>query len=161
MNLVIRPVRGEDVDALVQLSLLAWAPVFSSFERLLGSDIYGMIWPDWRKSQQDGVEAFCRGGEKDNVWVAEVDGRVVGFVAWELRVKDEAAEVQLLAVHPDYQNEGIGTQLNELAIREMKQAGVKLAELCVGGDSSHAPARRSYEKAGYVALPLVRYYKKL
>jgi hypothetical protein len=29
------------------------------------------------------------------------------------------------------------------------------------GASGHAPARRSYEKAGYTALPIVRYYQDL
>ena len=42
-----------------------------------------------------------------------------------------------------------------------KESGMKLAEVGTGGDPSHAPARRSYEKAGYTALPLVRYYKDL
>ena len=37
---------------------------------------------------------------------------------------------------------------------------MKLATVDTGGDGIHAPARRSYEKAGYTALPLVRYYKK-
>jgi GNAT superfamily N-acetyltransferase len=64
-------------------------------------------------------------------------------------------------VHPDRQNRGIGTRLNEWALARMKEAGVELADVSTGGDESHAPARRSYEKAGYTALPLVRYYKKL
>lgn len=162
MNPSIRPVRDTDVDALVQLTLLAFVPVFESFRKLLGPDIYPMIWPDWRKSQQEAVETLCREPDRAVVWVAEVeDGAVVGFVAYEARPKDHTGEVLLLAVHPDYQNLGIGTQLSERALQEMKDAGVKLAVLCAGGDPSHAPARRSYEKTGYVALPLVRYYKRL
>ncbi|PVC90671.1 GNAT family acetyltransferase [Streptomyces sp. CS090A] len=43
----------------------------------------------------------------------------------------------------------------------MKEAGVTLASIWTGGDPGHAPARRTYEKAGYTALPLVRYYKAL
>ena len=38
---------------------------------------------------------------------------------------------------------------------------VELVEVGTGGDEGHAPARRSYEKAGYTPLPLVRYYKRL
>jgi hypothetical protein len=38
---------------------------------------------------------------------------------------------------------------------------MKLAVVGAGGDEGHAPARRSYEKAGYTALPLVRFYKAL
>ena len=66
-----------------------------------------------------------------------------------------------LFTHPEHQNKGLGTELNKFALRKFKECGMKLASLGTGGDEGHAPARRSYEKAGYTALPLVRYYKKL
>lgn len=160
MELCIRPVCEEDVDALVRLSLLAWAPVFSSFEHILGPEIYAIIYPDWKQSQKESVEGVCRDGEKTPVWIAEVDGIVVGFVAYELH-EDQSGEVQLLAVHPDYQSREIGTELNNWALTKMKESGMRLAVVGTGGDPSHAPARRSYEKAGYTGLPLVRYYKDL
>jgi ribosomal protein S18 acetylase RimI-like enzyme len=161
VKLSIRSVRDKDVDALVELTLLAFVPVFASFRGLLGPDIYPMIWPNWRESQRETVESLCRDTDKNVVLVAEVEGSVVGFLAYKMRPKDDTAEVLLLAVHPDCQNRGIGTRLNERALQELKAAGVKLVELCAGGESSHAPARHSYEKAGYTALPLVRYYKNL
>jgi len=160
MNLHIRPVCDQDVKALVQLSLLAWDPVFSSFEQILGPEIYAIIYPDWKTSQREAVKAVCKDGEKTIVWVAELDKRVVGFVAFELH-EDKTGEVQLLAVHPDCQDRGIGTELNNLALKEMRASGMKMAVVGTGGDPSHAPARRSYQKAGYTALPLVRYYKDL
>jgi predicted N-acetyltransferase YhbS len=113
VNLSIRLARDGDVEALVQLTLLAFVPVFESFRDLLGSDIYRMIWPDWRKSQREVVETLCEGRDGTVVLVAEMDRRPVGFVAYEVRPKDDTAEVLLLAVHPDYQNRGIGTKLNE------------------------------------------------
>lgn len=160
MDLHIRPVRDNDVEALVQLSLLAWEDVFESFQRIMGPSIYPLIWPDWKDGQRKGVENVCQDGEKTAVWVAEERGRAVGFIAYELHA-DETAEVQLLAVHPEYQNAGIGTALNDFALEKMKESGTKLAVVGTGGDPAHAPARRSYEKAGYTALPLVRYYKDL
>jgi hypothetical protein len=30
-----------------------------------------------------------------------------------------------------------------------------------GGDPGHAAARRTYEKAGYILLPIARYFKSL
>ncbi|MCJ7737598.1 MAG: GNAT family N-acetyltransferase [Anaerolineae bacterium] len=161
MSLCIRPVCDDDVDALVRLSLLAWIPVFGSFKQILGPEIYAIIYPDWRTSQREAVETVCRDGEKTVVYVAELDGTVVGFLAYELQIKDKTGEVQLLAVHPEFQNLGIGTELNAFALKKMKASGMKMAVVGTGGDPSHAPARRSYEKAGYTALPLVRYYKDL
>jgi ribosomal protein S18 acetylase RimI-like enzyme len=161
MDLHIRPVRDDDIEDLVQLSLLALIPVFDSFERILGPNIYTLIWPDWEISQRAAIETVCKDREKATVLVAELEGVVIGFLAYELNPKDSIGEVQLLAVHPQYQNRGIGTELNRFALREMRARGMKMARVETGGDPSHAPARRSYEKAGYTGLPLVRYFKEL
>lgn len=161
MDLHIRPVRDSDVEDLVALSLVAWIPIFDSFKQILGSSIYALIWPDWRTGQRAAVETICRDKEKAIVLVAELEGLVVGFLAYELNSRDRIGEVQLLAVRPEYQNLGIGTELNTFALREMKEKGMKMAKVETGGDASHAPARRSYKKAGYTGLPLVRYFKNL
>lgn len=160
-NLNIRPVCDQDVEDLVRLSLAAWAPVFASFRQILGPDIYHAIWPEWQRSQREGIEAVCQDGSKIDVWVAELDGTVVAFLACELHRSDKTAEVQYLATDPEYQNRGIGTELNRFALERMRESGAELAAVETGGDPSHAPARRSYEKAGYTGLPLVRYYKVL
>jgi ribosomal protein S18 acetylase RimI-like enzyme len=159
MNLQIRPFRKNDINDLVELTLLAFEPVFASFEQILGPKIYPIIYPDWRQRQAEGMEKLSI-NEKISLWVAEMDGNVIGFIAYEL-YEDRTGEVQLLAVHPEHQNHGIGTELNTFALQKMKEGGMKLAVVATGGDESHAPARKSYEKAGYTALPLVRYYKDL
>jgi GNAT superfamily N-acetyltransferase len=161
MNLQIRSMRDGDIDAIVDLSLRAWAPVFTSFEKVLGPTIYKRIYPDWKKSQADVVTEICTETDKYKTWIAEVAGVVTGFVVYALDAEKQEGEVMLLAVHPDYQNEGIGTELNLFALDKMKEHGMKLAVVATGGDPGHAPARRSYEKAGYTPLPLVRYYKAL
>jgi ribosomal protein S18 acetylase RimI-like enzyme len=161
MDLQIRPLNNDDMHAIVELSLLAWEPVFTAWQRILGPKIYPIaIYPDWRKGQKEVVEKFCSGG-KNTTWVAEVDGKVVGFVVYELNDQSKIGEVQLLAVHPAYQNHGIGTDLNLFALQKFKEGGMILAVVGTGGDEGHAPARRSYEKAGYTGLPAVRYYKAL
>lgn len=161
MAVGIRPFCDDDTEAVVQLSLLAWAPIFRSFEHVLGKTIYSLIYPDWTTSQREAVEKVCKDRERFCILVGEWDGVVVGFLAYELNRQSRVGEVELLAVHPDYQNRGIGTQLNAVALDEMKAHGMQLAVVGTGGDPAHAPARRSYEKAGYTPLPLVRYYKDL
>jgi ribosomal protein S18 acetylase RimI-like enzyme len=159
MTFQIRPFKQNDIGDLVQLTLLAFEPVFKSFEQILGPKIYPILYPDWQKSQAEGVEKLSS-NKKINLWVAEKEGKVIGFIAYEF-YDDQTAEVQLLAVHPDHQNHGIGTELNTFALQKMKEAGMKLAIVATGGDASHAPARKSYEKAGYTLLPLARYYSDL
>lgn len=161
MNVEIRPMKDKDLDEIVNLSLLAWEPIFASFAEILGPKIYPILYPDWQKSQAQGVTDYCTDKEKARVLVAEAEGQVVGFLAYELHPEDRTGEVMLLAVHPEQQNAGVGTELNLFALQEMKEAGMRLAVVGTGGDDSHAPARRSYEKAGYTPLPLVRYYQDL
>lgn len=161
MHIHIRLLDDNDIEDVVQLSLLAWAPVFRSFEHILGPNIYTLLYPNWEISQREAVEAVCNDREHMTVWVANVDGVMAGFLAYTLNTTDNIGEVYMLAVHPTYQNRGIGTILNTFALRKLKESGMKLAVVGTGGDPGHAPARTSYEKAGYTALPLVQYYKAL
>ncbi len=88
MNLQIRLGSDDDVEELVRLSLLAWAPIFDSFRQVLGSAIYSIIYPDWQTTQQETVETFCKKQENTVVWVAELESSVVGFLVYELNHKD-------------------------------------------------------------------------
>ena len=161
MDLQIRPFSNDDIEGVIQLSLRAWAPVFNSFEQILGARIYAAIYPDWQRQQREVVGRVCKDGGEFTVFVAQVGATVAGFVAYAVNSEDQTGEVELLAVHPDYQNGGIGTELNIFALEQLRASGARVAVVGTGGDPGHAPARRSYEKAGYTALPLVRYYKAL
>ena len=157
----IRPFDDRDADAVVDLSLRAWAPVFASLERVLGSDIFGRMHPDWREDQRRAVEEVLA-AKKGRVWVAEVGASVVGFVSVEIfDPKRSMGEISMLAVDPDYQSGGIGTALTEFALDRLKDAGMTVAMVETGGDPGHAAARRTYEKAGCVLLPIARYFKNL
>ena len=158
---LIRPFDDLDAEAVVNLSIRAWAPVFASLEQALGSEIFGRQHPDWREDQRRAVEAVCAAKE-GRVWVAEVDGAIVGFVAIELHHPERSmGETSILAVDPDHQGGGIGTALTEFALDRLKDAGMTVAMVETGGDPGHAAARRTYEKAGYVHLPIARYFKNL
>ena len=158
MEFHIRPIKKKDIEDIVQLSLMAWVPVFDSFKQILGSKIFSLIWPDWQNSQKGGIEKICIDETKSTVIVAEVNDDVVGFLAYELKTESKTGEVIFLAVHPDYQNQGIGTKLINYALREMKEQGMNLAVVETGGDPAHAPARKAYQKTRYTPLPLVRYF---
>ena len=60
----IREFQDSDIDDIVELSLLAWEPVFLSFEQIFGPKIYSILYPDWRKSQKEGVEGVCKETQK-------------------------------------------------------------------------------------------------
>jgi ribosomal protein S18 acetylase RimI-like enzyme len=157
---LIRPFQPQDLAAVVRLSLAAWAPVFRSFQEVLGPQLYARLYPDWTVSQAADVERACTGGAY-TVWVADVDGTVVGFVAYQANAETKVGEVYMLAVDPAHQNRGLGTRLNAVALDRLREAGMEVAQVGTGGDPGHAPARRTYEKAGYTALPSVWYFRLL
>lgn len=155
----IRRLTAEDVDSVVALSLRAWAPVFASFAHVLGPQIYPLVYPDWSSSQAAAVRGVCAG---DHVFVAEIAGRPAGFAAVVIRDDEpRTAEIDMIAVDPECQRHGAATALMTYAVDYMRAAGVVLADIGTGGDASHAPARRTYERAGFTGLPLVRYYRAL
>jgi GNAT superfamily N-acetyltransferase len=122
------------------------------FERLYGYD--------WRHQQGEDVEQVLV-DEGSEVWVVEVGGDVVGFAAAILKRGSAMGEIRMVAVDPDFQNEGLGTQLSDMATNWIREQGCSLALISTGGDVGHAPARRTYEKAGYTAVPSVNYFKPL
>ena len=157
----IRPFEDRDAEAVIDLSLRTWAPVFASLEGVLGPDIFRRLHPDWREDQRRAVREVCA-EKKGRVWVAEVEGATVGFVATEVFDPGRnMGEVSMLGVDPDYQGDGIGTALTEFALDRLKDAGMKVAMVETGGDPGHAAARRTYEKSGFVLLPIARYFKNL
>ncbi len=157
---IIRPQLDTDIEAIVAFSLRAWRPVFESMARALGPRLNQLVYPDWAAGQARAVEEVCR-DESMTVWVAEVDGRPAGFAAVAFRSDPDSAEIEMIAVDPKQQNRGIASALLACALDAISAAGVKLVQLGTGGDPGHAPARHTYEKAGFTPLPLVRYYKEL
>ncbi len=79
MDLQIRPFSDDDSEGVIQLSLRAWAPVFSSFEQVLGARIYTAIYSDWQRQQRGVVERVCKDADGFTVYVAQVGETVAGF----------------------------------------------------------------------------------
>lgn len=152
----IRPAKDEDLPRLQAIRLAAFAPIFASFRSLLGDEIYRTA----QAHEDDGQgELLASLLEPDSDWevhVAEVDGSLVGFVSLRCDHERAIGEIGLNAVHPDCAGAGIGTAMFRHALDRMKAAGMRVATVSTGGDDSHAPARRAYEKAGFdVGVPSV------
>lgn len=158
--LMIRAAEERDALVLASINKAAFAGVHGSLAELLGHQLNALVYPDWETTQhQELLEATA--DEGSSTWVAEHRGDVVGFVVIDLDPLTKIGEISLIAVDPHRQARGVGTELNRFAVDHMRRCGMTLATVATGGDPSHAPARRSYEKAGFVAIPLVRYYAAL
>ena len=167
MTVQIESYKVAHLDAVVQLALRAWTPVFASIQQAMEIEVYREFYPDdWRVSQQKAVEEVCA-AEDTHVWVAILPrpgsdvGSAIGFVAVKLDSASRIGEIYMVAVDPDFQRQRIGSALIEFALEWMKQAGMSVAMVETGGDLGHTPARHTYEKLGFGLLPIARYFKKL
>lgn len=160
MDAYIRLYRPEDEDAVVELSLRAWAPVFESLHQILGPELSTLMHGDWRDHQSRAVRDTLANAAA-TVWVSEDHGAVVGFVAATLDREPSMGEIWMLAVDPDAQKRGIGSALTDHATEWLRESGMKVAMIGTGGDPGHAPARRVYERASYTMLPVAHYFKAL
>jgi ribosomal protein S18 acetylase RimI-like enzyme len=159
----IRRYRPADEESVVGFALRAWAPVFSSLEAELGGELFARLHHGeggWRARQEAAIRRTLADASMAT-WVAESGAAVVGFVSSRLAEDPEIGEIFMLAVDPDHQAQGVGTRLTQTATDWLRQSGARVAFIEPGGDSGHAAARRTYEKAAYRMLPVARYFKAL
>jgi ribosomal protein S18 acetylase RimI-like enzyme len=162
MKLHIRPARPEDAPRMQAIRQAAFAPVFASFRSLLGDEIYDVAQRRQDEAQGDLLAKLLAGEPNWTLHAAESGGEIVGFVAVQADPGTLVGEIGLNAVDPARAGEGIGTAMYEFALARMREAGMKVATVATGGDPSHAPARRAYQKAGFDAvIPSVWMCRKL
>lgn len=161
MSATIGRFEPQDEDAVIDLSLRAWEPVFTSLENVLGdSGVYAQLYPNWCEDQRRAVQDACR-CEHTTIWVAKTESLIAGFVAVQLDHEACIGQIYMIAVDPNHQRLGLGARLTQVALDWIGQAGMTVAMVETGGDKGHAPARELYEHAGFTQLPIARYFKKL
>lgn len=162
LELVFDRARPEDAERLQAIRRAAFAPVFASFRAILGDEIYELAQRRDDEAQEGLLASLMAPDSRWELYVARRRDEVVGFVAIGLDHETRVGEIGLNAVDPAHGGQGIGTAMYELAVKRMKQAGMQVATVGTGGDPSHAPARRAYQKAGFdVEIPSVWMCRKL
>ena len=156
--LKIRPLTDDDIDSVVEFALDAWEPVFDSMARAVGPQLFRLLFGrDWRipGNRYPPHTVHLRSlGRRDTRGGRRVRGS-------GLPVGEPHGEIYMIAVAPDQQSRGVGTALTTHAVEHIRTAGRGLALVETGGDSGHAAARATYQKAGFVSLPAERYYLAL
>lgn len=162
MSFLIRAYAPADLPTLHVIRAAAFAPVFASFRGIVGPEIAALGLTTAEQEQADLLDAIARPDSGHAIAVVEIEGALAGFVSWKPDIAPGIGEITLNAVHPDHGGKGIGTALYDHALAALKSAGMQLATVGTGGDPSHAPARRAYQKAGFnVHLPSIYMYRKL
>ena len=158
----IRAFEPGDLATLQSIRKAAFEPVFNSFRGIVGEQIAALAFRTADEEQATLLEDICAAQSGHQVLVVECAQQTIGFVSYSLDAEQRTGEIGLNAVLPEYAGRGIGTWMYQRVLATMKDKGMKLAVVGTGGDDSHAPARRSYEKAGFgPAIPSVYLYKLL
>lgn len=149
------------LDALLELTVRAWAPVFPLMEADIPPYVYLAFYPEgWEVRQRKDVTAICQ-DESTEVWLAWLGDQLAGYVGLRAHEEDSMGEVHILAVDPAFQRRGIGRALLDFSFDWMRQRGLSMAMVETGGDRGHAPSRATYERAGFERYPVARYFREV
>jgi ribosomal-protein-alanine N-acetyltransferase len=86
---------------------------------------------------------------------ASLDGRMVGFVAGEIRLVSRTGWIATLGVHPEFRRQGIGEKLLEICEQELSQPRLRLTVR-----ASNKGAINLYRVNGYIEVDRWRKYYK-
>ena len=161
-ELIIREHRSDDTPRILEIAVAAWVPIFSYYRETMGDEFFYLVFPDWQENKKRQVKNACDGERDAMVYVAEKNGEVIGFVTFYTNVLPGVGEIGNNAVHPDFQGHGTASIMYKHVFEKLRKLGMHSVKVNTGGDPSHAPARRAYEKVGFtVQFPVVDYYRML
>lgn len=157
----IRRARLEDAAAIAEVHVRTWQAAYEHVfgaERLAGIDV----------AAREGLARHFATDAEHDAFVAEEDGRIVGFVAsGPPEQEEEQRELFAIYVLPEAWGSAAGPGLMRAALDAMRGRGAAGAILWVLDDNPRA--RRFYEREGWypdgsaeseylgLSVPLVRY----
>jgi ribosomal protein S18 acetylase RimI-like enzyme len=139
MDIKIRPVTLDDAEGVLEvLNSVVRERKYSSFDRIL--------------TVEEERQFITSLGERSGFFVAELDGRIVGFQTIEpfaayTPAMDHVGIMGTL-VHADFRGQGIGHQLAEVSLKFAQEKGYEKAVIYVR--ASNRSAQAFYWKLGFV-----------
>ena len=140
---VLRPALPRDADAIARVQVETWQ---SAYAGLVPTDYLARM--TVARSSAQWHRAAARASKGNDLVVVEIDGEIVGFVAFgPSRAKDvpQGGEVFALYVMIDWQGQGLGRRLLSTAFEELSKEGHQGAYVWVLANN---PSRFFYEAMG-------------
>jgi GNAT superfamily N-acetyltransferase len=101
------------------------------------------------------IQHYARAIEEMETFVARRDGQIIGFITLQ-RHFPRAAEIHVMAVHPEFHGQGIGHRLVSHAEARLVAAGIEFFQVKTLApshpDPNYAKTRRFYESVGFTPL---------
>ncbi|PZS30934.1 MAG: GNAT family N-acetyltransferase [Pseudonocardiales bacterium] len=158
----IRPYEDRDLRRLVELTIDTFGEFYEGhFRPLVGETVFAHQHGAWREDYRAQVPTLHDPAANKYVEVAENEGMLHGYIAWNIDPARRHGEVEILAVDRAHRRAGTGEDLCRHALSEMKSRGVEVVAIGTGGEEFHAPARGLYSSLGFTELPVAVYFKQL
>ena len=142
----MRPARPEDARQVAQVHVSSWR---HAYRGMLPDENLEPLSIDDREAMWLGASSDP--DPKSGTFVAEIEGRIVGFASFGRSRDDDApagtGEVPAIYVEPAALGTGVGRELLRAATDALRDAGFDRASLWVL--EANDLARRFYEKAGW------------
>ncbi len=144
----VRPATGGDAGDIAAIHVGSWRAAYRGMvpDALLESLSIERLTGRWRQDI-----ASLEAGSEARVWVAERDGRLVGFASTgssrDEDATDQTAQLITLYVHPDAMGGGAGQALLDHATDDLRTRGYAEATLWVLASNNRT--RRFYERSGW------------
>jgi ribosomal protein S18 acetylase RimI-like enzyme len=137
---MIRPAVRSDSPAIIELSIATGLFLPDEVE-----PVHGML--DGYHSGQLGA------GHEIHVWVDQPTSLPVGVVYFGMdQMTDRKWDLWMIAVAPDRQKQGIGSELIRFVERRVRQEGGRLLLIDTSSHSQYDPTRKFYVKHGYTEV---------
>jgi ribosomal protein S18 acetylase RimI-like enzyme len=156
----IRRFAAADLSRLLDITIETFRPYHEGYLRtLLGDVLFQHQHGHWEQDYRDELPTLHDPGAGRRISVAEIDDRIVGFVAWNVNTDRRQGEIYLLAVDATARGQHVGSKLCTYAIEQMNAEGIFAVQIGTGGDPFHAPARALYESLGFIKIPTSAYLR--
>lgn len=145
---MIRNYIESDYETLVFIATHAWAPIFKGLREQMGDEVFALVYQDPVRTKALQIRRHVD-AHPDWCYVAERNGKIVGFITFALIPETGMAVISNNASDSDSGEKGIGQEMYAAALDRFRAEGMRLAQVTTGLDEAHAPARRAYERAGF------------
>ena len=156
----MREYRNGDLERVMEIANIAWREIRKMSRAALGDAISDNLNPAG-DAESKGLQVKDQiDGGNYGIAVCEHDGELVGFITY--RIDGVWGEICNNGACPPEGVKGVGQLMYSYVKDVFRAAGVKFVKVTTGLDYAHAPARRAYERAGFVKhLDSTTYFMEL
>jgi ribosomal protein S18 acetylase RimI-like enzyme len=137
-SILVRDIQPADETAALEIAHTAFRYSRFHLDPLLAKELANRIKREW-------VANYIRGQRGERLLVAEVDGKIAGFLAL-LETSDQTGVIDLIGVANDMKGRGGGRSMVQHHVHE--SVG-RYQRLIVGTQIANLPSMRLYEHCGY------------